>query len=279
MAVILLVVLALCIYVIHWWQISRIKEEYQKKAHELESLYPIIEEKHQQDHLITNLEEERQALAQIIHRDNKLIPAMEYTVRNFIKSNEEAPNADQLLEQLEEMSKERIGIIKTRHTGNKMIQTTNIDSIDILLFYMYNKAKEYDVAFDVMVSNDITDVCSKEENSEGLLCEADLRTLLADLIDNAINATRAVENGRILIDFRNYEYFRVDIYDNGVPFDKEVLAVMGQRQITTHAGDGGSGIGLMSSTAILNKRSGRLIVEEFAADNGLYTKVVSACFG
>ncbi|MDR0875948.1 MAG: ATP-binding protein [Clostridiales Family XIII bacterium] len=275
----LLIAAVVCVLIIHQWWRYQITKEYRDKVAGIETP-GVTETNYRKDLLIAKLEKENKELSQIIHRDNKLIPAMEYAVRDFIKTHDPAPDADKLLSQLEDMAKDRIGIIKTYNTGRKMIQTTNIGAIDVLLFYMYHKAQESGVAFDVMVSNDIAGVCGGKRSTDGLgiLPVSDLRTLLADLTDNAINAARAAENKRILIDFRKDEHFRIDIYDSGAPFSKEVLAVMGKQQITTRADDGGSGIGLMTAIEILNKTGGALTIDEFGDRNGLYTKKVSVEF-
>jgi hypothetical protein len=107
----------------------------------------------------------------------------------------------------------------------------------------------------------------------------ELITLICDLGENAIIATKEKLNGNILLSFGLTEelvpYF--NFYDNGSFFDKKVIANMGRRRITTHKEDGGNGIGLMTLFEILNKYNASYSLNEQLI-NSEFTKCIEVTF-
>ena len=75
------------VFMLIWWR-SRLTREYIEtlRSNEIKDLREMLLKKEDQ---IDCLEQNNQALAKIIHRDNKLIPAMELAVRDFLKSAEQ----------------------------------------------------------------------------------------------------------------------------------------------------------------------------------------------
>ena len=121
--------------------------------------------------------------------------------------------------------------------------------------------------------------CSLKELTDKLISEEDLATLMADIIENAIIATGYNDGKDILVNFgmAKKEYV-IDVYDSGIPFDREVLLKYGRQQITTHADDRGSGIGMMQTYEILSKCGASLFIDELSKEEGLYTKKLSVVF-
>lgn len=111
--------------------------------------------------------------------------------------------------------------------------------------------------------------------TETVLEEALLNTLLADLGENAIIATAKAERRNILLSLsvRNKQYC-IDFFDSGTDFDAGVIEHLGKKRYTTHKSEGGSGIGLMTTLEILEKKKGSFELEEFQK-NCLFTKRVS----
>ena len=64
---------------------------------------------------------------------------------------------------------------------------------------------------------------------------------------------------------------------SGERFDVGVLKNMGKRRITTHSGDGGSGIGMMTLFQILLETGASFTIDEFA-DSEKYHKAVIVSF-
>ena len=260
----------------HYWK-SNLTKTYIDKLNErnLADLNNVLSEKNE---YITLLEQENNRLAKIIHKDNKLIPAMELAVQNYISaSNSEDTDTlatgKQLLEELAKLSEERKGIILQQDMQCQKLPSTKVMSIDNLLTYMQQKALESDITFNVTISCDIPYLV------EHIIEETELNTLLADLIENAVIATRYNKGHHILLNMGIVSNaYSINIFDSGIPFTKEVLAKWGLEQITTHKDDAGSGIGLMTAYEIIKRHNASFMINEFASENGLYTKETAVLF-
>lgn len=268
--------LILSLLIHHYWK-SNLTKTYIDKLNErnLADLNNVLSEKNE---YITLLEQENNRLAKIIHKDNKLIPAMELAVQNYISaSNSEDTDTlatgKQLLEELAKLSEERKGIILQQDMQCQKLPSTKVMSIDNLLTYMQQKALESDITFNVTISCDIPYLV------EHIIEETELNTLLADLIENALIATRYNKGYHILLNMGIVSNaYSINIFDSGIPFTKEVLAKWGLEQITTHKDDAGSGIGLMTAYEIIKRHNASFMINEFASENGLYTKETAVLF-
>ena len=146
---------------------------------------------------------------------------------------------------------------------------TKVFSTDVIISYLFRRALEKDIHFDVTITGDIRFM------TESVLEEALLNTLLADLGENAIIATAKAERRNILLSLgvRDGQYC-IDVFDSGADFDAGVIENLGRRRYTTHKSEGGSGIGLMTTLEILEKKKGSFELEELR-ENCLFTKRVS----
>lgn len=245
------------------------------KEKDITELNSLLDEK---DLRIRQLEEENQELAKIIHGDNKLIPAMALAVESFIQDTASlAPAVSQtgnrLLNELNQMSANRKGIIHDQDFRCRVIPSTNVTSVDNLLKYMQQKAHEMDIDFNAAVS------CNLKSMLHKAIAEDELNTLLADLLENALIATKQNCGHHVLLNIDLVEKFYViSIFDSGTPFSREVLINLGLKNYTTHENDGGSGIGLVTSYEIIQKHNASLAIDEYALRSGLYTKKVSVTF-
>ncbi|MGN0154024.1 MAG: ATP-binding protein [Lachnospiraceae bacterium] len=240
----------------------------------IESLNAELLEKEQ---YIEALKADNDRLAKIIHKDNKLIPAMEFAVEQYLQNStaidETAQTGNALLEELRQLSQERKGMIVQQDQKCEKLPSAGITRIDSLLLYMQQKAITAEISFHVTLD------CNLQNFLEKNIGEESFCTLLADLIDNAIIATKYNNGRHVLLNIGTVsKYYAIHIFDSGIPFTKEVLVKLGQEQITTHADDSGSGIGLMQTHEILKKHGASLFIDEFTPDTGLYTKKVSVVF-
>ncbi|MEG0596961.1 MAG: hypothetical protein RR502_02850 [Oscillospiraceae bacterium] len=261
--------IAICGLILFFWWRSRLTRTYIECAKDRE-LQELLADK---DERIAALEYHNAELSKIIHRDNKLIPAMAFAVRECITDSAlgEAKR-EALLSQLETATAARRGILKDYETQGKTLPTTTVSGIDSLLSYFYHKAATNGIGFDVSLSGNVKYLIETTINEE------DLKTLLADLIENACIAVRSCERKTVLARFGIVDgSYAVDILDSGTPFQIDVLLRMGREQITTHADTGGSGIGMMTTAERLKKYRASFILEEFS-DNHIFTKRVSISF-
>lgn len=273
---ILFAFIILCfVLIILWWR-AGITRTYTERIRmdEIQRLKAAVEE----------LEKDNRALAQIIHKDNKLLGAMELAVRSLVEAAKEinvdiSEKAAPILEQLQEETGDRKGIIREYRKNNKTLSETGVSSIDDMLNYMLQKANEADADFDVIVMKNI------KRLTEDIIDKEKLRTLIADLLENAIIATKNQEHKKVLLRIgvedggdASGAYFALTIYDSGAYFDAEVLQNLGKKQITTHAGDGGSGIGIMQTFEILNETKASIMIEEFPQAIHSFTKKITIRF-
>lgn len=270
----LIFVLALFIYMS--WKNNITKTYLERlKEKDIAKLNDTLSEK---ESYIKKLEEENKELSKIIHSDNKLIPAMLLSVKEFIKDSSSLVPASsvkgmRLLSDLEQLSLHRKSILRTQDDRCRGIPETGCSSVDSILKYMKQKAHEMNIIFETAFS------CNMKALVNENISENDLNTLLADLLENALIATKYGDHRHVLLSVDMIEdFYTISIFDSGVPFPKEVLVSLGLKNYTTHKADGGSGIGLVTSYELLKKYRASLAIEEFTQDSGLYTKKLSVVF-
>lgn len=263
------------IALLFWWK-ERITKKYldQVNARTAQEFEETISAK---DSEIAYLREQNNALAKMIHKDNKLIPAMEYSVQKLFRSAESSENisfreeALKLLKELEQTFQNRNGLLRDYELTAKQLPPTGIVSVDILLTYMLQKSAKQNISFDVIIPEDIQSITER-------INREDLRTLLADLLENALIAASESDQKKVLLIIGNKDgVYTLDVYDSGPSFSREVLSNFGSRPVTTHKNSGGSGIGLMTISELCTKYHAVFTVEDLT-ENLSYRKKVSVCF-
>lgn len=202
------------------------------------------------------IKKENQDLAKIIHRDNKIIPAMEKLVRDIALANP-SKEINELLAHLEELSSERKGIIKDHQIAFSSLPKTDNISVNAVIQFLKNLAEKGKSEFSFTQKGLISRLLSN------CISAADLVALISDIGENALIAVRSIEHPKVHLSINTEISFPVlEFLDNGEYFDCSVLANLGKTRITTHKDDGGSGIGLMYVFEILQKTSASLIIDE-----------------
>ena len=263
-------ILLTCIYgfILYLWWKKQLTNSYKEKLITKE-----IQELHNE---IERLKKDNTSLSKIVHKDNKLIPAMEMAVRELLISSPENINeytdTTTLLETLNTLSKERTGIINSYKYQVESLPSTGIHRIDSLIKYMKQKAFNHNINFSFISNSNLKYLI------ENIINEDDLCTILADLIENAIIATKEQDTKQILlnIDIEDNSYY-INIHDSGVPFETNTLLNLGIIRTTTHSSTGGSGIGLMNTFELLKKYSASFIITE-STDTTIFTKTISIYF-
>ncbi|MBR6697439.1 MAG: GHKL domain-containing protein [Lachnospiraceae bacterium] len=247
---------------VFWWRKSLTQRYIEKiRLNEIENL----------ESELAKLKTENEALAKIIHKDNKLIPAMEMSVREVL-ANPSKDLSTSILEELEKLSSERKGIILTCENNDNNLPSTGFIRIDSLIKYMYQKCIANGIQFDFRFDCDMSHMLGKVINEDSFT------TLIADLIENAIIATREQPVKKILF-YISYEdnLYKLSFFDSGIHFDRSVILNLGKNKITTHAETGGSGIGLMSTMDIVRRHKGTFRINTELNDD-TYTKQVLVTF-
>lgn len=268
----------ICLSILFIWWRQKITQSYVEKLRvsEVESLYKEISDK---DLEIEKLRASNDQLAGIIHKDNKLIPAMELAVRNYLQTATlmKAEDAKQLgadlLANLERMSEDRTGIIRAYQENTSYRQRTGLSSIDAIVDYMENRASSLGIDYHYQYDKGI------KEKLSAYISEDDAMHLLSDLIENAIIAASHSEKKfvHIHIGFIQDILF-MDISDGGIPFKPETYQNLGMHQHTTHADDGGSGIGLMDLGKLKKQYKFSLQIYEYPIDESVHTKKIRILF-
>ena len=269
------VIVNICTFGIYFWWRHHTTTLYKQriKKRDTENYISEIVDKDKQ---IKKLSESNALLSKMVHRDNKLIPAMYNAVYDFLSCTENTDSKTKGLairSELEEIIKERKNMILQVQREHKILPPTKIERIDNLLSYMLLKAGKSDIEFDFVLAGHIYDI------AESIIPKAKLETLLADLIDNAIIATSQSTYRRILVTTGVVDdCLEISIQDSGTPFEIETLSNLGVKKHSTHVDTGGSGIGYMTIFEILNERSASIIITEYIPVTYAFSKSINIRF-
>lgn len=258
----------------YWWQ-KNIFNIYIKnlRKDEIISLYQLVKQK---DEEINTLKENNDMLAKIIHKDNKFIPAMELAVKDYLTlpSKSSEVNGYHILASLEQLHKERLKSLEHYRIETKKIPLSKVTTIDNMISYMLNIAQKNNIDLDIMFMCDLLPFVNN------IIFPQDLCTIIGDLLENAIIATKNCSTKKILLNIiqSSDNIFSLNIADSGTSFEMNVLSQLGLEKISTHLDEGGSGIGLLSTYELSKKYNASLIIEEYNVDTKLYTKKLSIIF-
>lgn len=250
------------LFIYFWWR-KRLYSEYLKNINqkEMERLREEVEV----------LKQDNEKLAGIIHKDNKILPALITATENLL--SDENDEVDALRIQIKQLYDGRCDAIKDYKKTNITLAKTGVLSTDGAIGFLYQKALSQSVNFDVSINANVRYL------TENVISQADLNTVICDLADNAIISTKNEQNKNVLLVFGidSDNYYRIDVFDSGEPFEISVLEKIGTQKITTHKNDGGSGIGLVTVSEILRRYNASLEIEQ-NLHNTNFTKRVSVLF-
>ena len=263
----------LCIVgIIIWWRRGLTKQYRERmserKIKEYENRFA------EKDLQIKKLIDDNEAMAKLIHRDNKLLPALYDAAQTFISTDSDSSDeAKRLIDQIQQHLDERSGILKQVHYRNKSLPSTDDAVLDALLVLMQTKAISAGVDFSVSVN------CAKPEQISAIISSINLQTVCADIIENAIIATRSSELKKVEFSINDTETFpELCVSDSGIDFEAETLMNIGVSKTTTHLDEGGSGIGFLTIFEILKKYKASITITEFENRQQALTKSVAIKF-
>lgn len=239
-------IVALGIIIWLWWQKS-IQTDYINKNNFQQ--IDILESKLQER------DAELERLSKIIHKDNKLLAALELSTREILTDASSA-KAEALLQELNRFSKERSETLQAYESGPAALPETGLFSVDTMIRYLHQRALKHRIDFQLSLEGEVAGITD-------VISEAELCTIIGDLGENAIIATRESETKNIrLFMERKTDGYTLYFYDSGEPFAKEVLESLGKKRYTTHAETGGSGIGLMTTSELVAKYHGAFYITD-----------------
>ena len=230
------------------------RERLQLKSEE--HFQALLDEKEQENQRLTKTNE---YLAKVVHSDNHLMSALNASVHAYFACDNPQCK-DSLLREIQTLVKERSELTEREQRHAKTLPETGNLLTDGAINDLYIKAAAHGIDFSLTVSETVDAVIGK------FISQTDLQTLLCDHIEDAIIAVEAKKNhkGKILVDLsaKNGSY-QITVFDNGVDFEADTLAKLGKERVTTHADNGGSGIGFMTTFETLRKAYASLIITEF----------------
>lgn len=241
---------------------------------ELESLRQELEEK---DAMIERLMKNNEEQAQMIHKDNKLVPAMLSAVTDYLLAAESGGDAahtgEALAAELKGLADERLTILTTAFETAATLPLLHCASVDAMLSYMQKRALQEKITFEVKLHPGFAGRIGTD------ITEADLSHLLSDLLENAVIATKHAKNRRILVHLGIlYDAAVAEVSDSGQAFEPSVYQDFGLQKHSTHLDSGGSGIGLMDIWKLKKKYAASLHIYEYADEAAPYTKKISVVF-
>lgn len=250
-----------------WWKHQLTKSYLKKiKTNEINDLRRQIEE----------LKYENENFSKLIHKDNKLIPAMEMAVTAVIDAhisgNSDTEHILQLRDDLQALSQERYGILSSYEQDVVALPSTGLVRTDALIQYLQKKAIINRVNFSYSISDNL------KQLKKGIVNEDSLNTIIADLCENAIIAVKDSYIKKVLLSIqKENNTLCINVYDSGSHFDANVIKHMGKIRYTTHGDSGGSGIGLMTTLELMKMYSASFIIDE-DCNVTPYSKKISLCF-
>ena len=242
---------------------------YKQKLQERE-VEEIKEELKQKNKEIEELEKENLKINKKNHSIAHKQKSLEYELKQ-IALNNQIEDEKHVKDKIENLSKEM-----QNETISIELSKTNINEIDNMFKYMQSECIKNKIDFQLQINGNIHHMVNKHIGKE------ELEILIADMIKNAIIAINHSKNINKSILVRlgliNGEY-SLYIYDSGIEFEIDTLINLGIKPSTTHANDGGTGMGLLNTFDTLKKHKASLVIEEYgkpAEDN--FTKVIKIIF-
>ena len=242
---------------------------YKQKLQERE-VEEIKEELKNKDKEIKELEKENLKLNKKNHSIAHKQKSLEYELEQMV-SNNQIVDGNQIKDKIENLSKEM-----QNETVSVELTKTGINEIDSMLKYMQSECVKSKIDFQLQVTGNIHHMVNTYIGKE------DLEILIADLIKNAIIAINHSENinKSILVRLGIIDgAYSLYVYDSGIEFEIETLNNLGIKPSTTHADDGGTGMGWMNTFDTLKKYKASLIIDEYGKPVEYnFTKVIKIVF-
>lgn len=278
-AVLIPLTVIVCVFLlIFWWQKQLTKAYIARlKQIELESLRMELSEMSRQ---LSEVKSHNEILGSLIHKDNKVIPALQNAVFEYLSEcdsgrqlsqTEIRRNGEILLQELAAETDMRQQILASAPGSGSNKWETGIPKLDILLVYMEKQAKKESIHFNAIIERGLANHCAAELTEEVV-------QIVGDLLENGIIATKCCEVQRIQAQLYTYENnLLIEISDTGIPFEAASFLKFGLEKYTTHTDTGGTGTGLMDMWKIKEKYKASIHITEYP-ENRIFHKKVAFLF-
>lgn len=233
--------------------------------------------------LIQELEETK---VEVINKENEIQKLVKENL-NFGKKSHTLAHRQRILKyKLDELSlktemadeisiREDLNDISKELYNNSVtveLTKTGIEKLDDILKYMQFRCIENKIDFNLQIIGNIYHMINN------IITKEELEILIADHVEDAIIAINHTDNinRSILVKLGKIEEsYGLYIYDSGIEFEKETLDNLGKKPITTHASEGGTGMGFMNTFDTLRRNKASLIIKELGKPSKEnYTKII-----
>ena len=229
----------------------------------------------EQQRTIEEIKEENLKLADVVHRYNNRLSAVENALEEAINKNTNTEFSNELSVILEETKEISKNFAKESEVVKNKLPKTNIPGIDNMFKYMQKEALENSISFNLKINDSIYDLI------DNVIQKDKFETMLGDHLRDAIIAINYSKSTyrSILVTLGLVENcYELSIYDTGIEFEIDILLKLGKERITTHKSSGGSGIGFMTTFDTLSNTKASLRIEEYDSEKSTYTKSVNFRF-
>ena len=218
------------------------------------------------------LETENIEINKINHTLSHKQKALEHKINKFLMNTEIAKEITpveekDIKEKLEDISKE---VYKEKAIVT--LKKTEIPNIDNMLEFLQEECTKNKIEFELQILGNIFYMTNHYITKE------DLEILIADHVKDAIIAVNHSDNEyrSILVRLGKIDnIYSLYIYDSGIEFEEETLNNLGKKPCTTHAEEGGSGLGFMNTFDTLRKYKASLTIKEISKPTKEnYTKII-----
>ena len=249
--------------------IRKMLQLYYKQKITKSEMQQLKEEVEAKDKEIKKLEQENLNFSKKSHSLAHKQKSLEYKLNQLLLNSEISEEQD-LKNQLEQIStdlysKPVIDLAKTE-----------ITKIDDMLKFMQSECIKNNIDFNLQITGNVYYIINN------LITEDQLEILIADHIKDAIIAIKHTDNinKSILVRLGKIDdIYGLYIYDSGVEFEKETLNNLGKKPSTTHADEGGTGMGFMNTFDTLKKCKASLVIDEIGKPSKEnFTKVIMIKF-
>ena len=262
---IMLIIFAIVMFITIW---KSLQLYYRQQMLE-KTLKQTQEELNNKNKEIEKLEAEILEFNGISHSIDHKQKALMYKLEQLQMNNEIADEIS-LRKQIEDITKD------LPDKKNIKLTKTGIEEVDDMLDYMQSECTQNKIEFQLQIIDSIFYMINHYINKD------DLKILLADHIKDAIIAINHSDNinKSILVKIGKIAgVYGVYFYDSGIEFEIDTLVKLGNKPITTHKDEGGTGMGFVNTFKKLRKCNASLEIEEIGKptkDN--YTKILKVEF-
>lgn len=264
------------ISIIMFITISKSFQQYYKHRLLLKELDSTKTELDQMNQNNKDLEKENIEINKVNHTLSHKLKALEHKINKLLMNEEitkelSIVEKNKIKENLEDISKE---VYKEKAIVS--LTKTEIPNIDNMLELMQEECIKNKIEFELQIIGNIFHMTNNYISKE------ELEILIADHVKDAIIAINHSDNEyrSILVRLGKIDNcYSLYIYDSGIEFEEETLKNLGKKPSTTHAEEGGTGLGFMNTFDTLRKHNASLIIKEISKPcKNNYTKVLMIKF-